>query len=81
VEVLSPGASNERRDREAKLKLYSAWGVQEYWIVDWRGQCVAVYRRRQARLRLASTLGRDDTLTSTLLPGFAIAVAQLFDRA
>lgn len=30
VEVLSPGAENERRDREAKLKLYSSRGVQEY---------------------------------------------------
>jgi Uma2 family endonuclease len=30
VEVLSPGALNERRDREAKRKLYSAYGVQEY---------------------------------------------------
>src|SRR5205085_1491121 len=36
VEVLSPGLTNERRDREAKLKLYSRRGVLEYWIVDWR---------------------------------------------
>ena len=34
VEVLSPGESNIRRDREAKLKLYSVQGVQEYWIAD-----------------------------------------------
>ena len=30
VEVLSPGASNERRDREATLKLYSRRSVAEY---------------------------------------------------
>lgn len=30
VEVLSPGSTNERRDREAKLKLYSNRGVEEY---------------------------------------------------
>jgi Uma2 family endonuclease len=36
VEVLSPGADQERRNRELKRKLYSARGVQEYWIVDWR---------------------------------------------
>src|SRR5918911_189456 len=36
VEVLSPGPLQERRDREAKLKLYESRGVQEYWIVDWR---------------------------------------------
>src|SRR3712207_5956267 len=34
VEVLSPGAVNERRDREAKLRLYARQGVDEYWIVD-----------------------------------------------
>src|SRR5204863_1423112 len=34
VEVLSPGAANERRDREAKLRLYTRQGVEEYWIVD-----------------------------------------------
>lgn len=38
VEVLSAGGTNERRDKEAKLKLYSLKGVQEYWIVNWRLQ-------------------------------------------
>jgi Uma2 family endonuclease len=79
VEVLSPGAANERRDRQAKLKLYSVEGVQEYWIADWRAQTVAVYRRQRAQLRLAATLGRDDMLTSPLLPGLALPVARLFE--
>ena len=35
IEVLSPGAKNERRDREAKLKLYARRGVREYWIINW----------------------------------------------
>jgi len=30
IEVLSPGKNNERRDKEAKLKLYSVEGVREY---------------------------------------------------
>lgn len=34
VEVLSPGAENVRRDKQAKLKLYSVQGAHEYWIVD-----------------------------------------------
>ena len=34
VEVLSPGKNNETRDKEAKLKLYSLYGVREYWICD-----------------------------------------------
>ena len=80
VEVLSPGAANEWRDREAKLALYSHYGVEEYWIIDWRAQTVSVYRRHQAQLRLEASLRRRDTLTSPLLPGFALPVAQLFDR-
>ncbi|HLH22285.1 MAG TPA: Uma2 family endonuclease [Chloroflexota bacterium] len=91
VEVLSPGAANERRDREVKLQLYSAFGVEEYWLLDWRQQTVAVYRRRGAggaaagasevaSLQLVATLGPDDTLTSPLVPGFAVRVARLFGR-
>src|SRR5712691_7943129 len=78
VEVLSPGVENERRDREAKLKLYESRGVREYWIVDWRLQQLEVYRRDQAMLRLVATLFTEDVLTSPLLPGFSCPVARLF---
>lgn len=78
VEVLSPGSRKEYRDRQAKLKLYSVHGVQEYWIVDGRTQTVAVYRRKQARLQLVAALGDADTLTSPVLPGFVLPVARLF---
>lgn len=77
VEVLSPGSTNERRDREAKLKLYSHRGVLEYWIVDWRAQQVEVYRREDLALRLVATLYSTDALQSPLLPGFACQVATL----
>jgi Uma2 family endonuclease len=78
VEVLSPGTQNERRDREAKLKLYASRGVQEYWIVDWRLRQVEVYRREQATLRLIATLFVNDELSTPLLPGFTCPVARLF---
>jgi Uma2 family endonuclease len=78
VEILSPGTLNERRDREAKLKLYSRRGVLEYWIVDWRTQQVEVHQRENLALRLVATLYPADTLTSPLLPGFACEVASLF---
>jgi Uma2 family endonuclease len=78
VEILSPGTANERRDREAKLKLYSRRGVLEYWIVDWHAQQIEMYRREALALRLVATLYPADTLTSPLLPGFACQVATLF---
>jgi Uma2 family endonuclease len=78
VEILSPGAALQRRDREAKLTFYSTHGVDEYWMVDWSLQTVAVHRRADGALRLAMTLTRDDALTSPLLPGFSFPAAQLF---
>jgi Uma2 family endonuclease len=78
VEVLSPGRANARRDREAKLDLYSRRGVTEYWIVDWQRQQVEVHRREGLPLRLVATLGEADTLESPLLPGFALPLERLF---
>jgi Uma2 family endonuclease len=78
VEVLSPGAANTRRDREAKLRLYSTRGVREYWIVDWQAKSLQIYRREQAALKLALTLLAEDELTSPLLPGFKVKLARLF---
>ncbi|MGB7413087.1 MAG: Uma2 family endonuclease [Thermosynechococcaceae cyanobacterium] len=78
MEVLSAGHANERRDREAKLKLYSLKGVQDYWIVDWRLQQVEVYRRENTQLQLVETLLGSDQLDSPLLPGFQYQVECFF---
>src|SRR5258708_5166961 len=78
VEVLSPGAKNEHRDLEAKLKLYSRRGIGEYWVPDWRTQTVRVYRRTGEILELTMTLGATGTLSSPFLPGFSTPVAFLF---
>jgi len=78
VEVLAPGAGNERRDREAKLKLYSRRGVDEYWIVDWQTRSVSVFRRAGEPLQHAITLAGNDVLTTPLLPGFAASVDRFF---
>lgn len=78
VEVLSAGNENARRDREAKLKLYSSRGVEEYWIADWRLKNVEVYHRENARLVLVMTLIDDDELISPLLPGFSCVLSKFF---
>jgi Uma2 family endonuclease len=78
VECLSYGGNNEARDRQLKLKLYSARGVMIYWIIDWQRERVEVYERRGNQLVLRETLQLGDTLTGTLLPGFAMTVARLF---
>jgi Uma2 family endonuclease len=78
VEVLSAGKENHQRDCELKLKLYSLYGVQEYWIGDWQAQTIAVYRHGDGRLQLVGTFSQSDRLTSPLLPGFSLEVASVF---
>jgi len=78
VEILSAGETNEQRDKEVKLKLYSLYGVQEYWIVNWRLKTLDIYRRHNAQLQRVNTLLDGDILSSPLLPGLAIAIADIF---
>ena len=78
VEVLSPGAANEHRDRQAKLKLYSRRGVVEYWVFDPLGRSVDVFRSANGLLVPVATLSGEEHLTSPLLPGFSVQVDGLF---
>jgi Uma2 family endonuclease len=78
VEVLSASKEDLRRDKEAKLKLYSSRGVKEYWIADWRSRKLEVYRREQHQLKLVETLLGNDNIIPPLLPGFSCSVNQFF---
>lgn len=80
IEVLSPGRANERRDREAKLKLYDRRGVSEYWIVSWQQRAIDIYRRNDQRFELDKTVYETDTLESPILPGFSCPVSAVFKR-
>ena len=71
IEVLSAGETNVRRDREAKLKLYSTQGVQEYWIADRFERRLEVYRREEARLLV---------LIATLLPRFELPLSCIWEQ-
>jgi Uma2 family endonuclease len=79
IEILSPGSSNERRDRHVKRSLYAARGVGEYWIVDPENRSVEVHRRDEAgELIFEKSLQRIDDLTCGILPGFSVRVEALF---
>jgi Uma2 family endonuclease len=78
IEILSPGERNERRDRDLKLRLYSARGVREYWIIGRNPRQIEVYRRETGILVLAMTLLPGDEITTPLLPGFAYSLDRLF---
>ena len=79
IEILSPGASNEKRDRHIKRSLFALKGDGEYWIVDPENRCVEVHRRNQAGdLVFEKTLMQCDELTCAALPGFSVRVDSLF---
>jgi len=77
VEVLSP--STRRKDLELKLKLYERVAVQEYWIVDSERAAMTVYRLGPSGFGppLALFAAKGDILTSPLLPGLTVPVAEL----
>jgi Uma2 family endonuclease len=82
VEVVSPGSENARRDREAKLALYSRRDALEYWIIDPQARTVQVYARPHgdpARpLERRAEFHDEDALTSDLLAGFTVRVGTLW---
>lgn len=80
IEILSPGASNENRDREVKRRLYSTRGVSEYWIVDPETRTIEVSRKRkEGGLQPSVVLASEDDLTSPILPDFRVPVSQIFE--
>jgi len=80
IEILSPGSSNVRRDRVAKLQLYAKHDVPEYWIIDLKNRAIERYINRDSSLMLEETLGDEGTLTTSALPGFSCRVSEIFSQ-
>jgi Uma2 family endonuclease len=73
VEVLSPSESPARIHR--KLKQYFQAGVKEVWLVDLDSRQVEVWTGPSLPDR---ALVEGDLLTSSLVPGFALPLAEIF---
>jgi Uma2 family endonuclease len=79
IEVLSPGTEN--RDRTIKLKAYSKFGVQEYWMANEKKEAAEVWRRKGQKLGFHALLDSTQTLTTPLLPGLEIALEKIFKKS
>ena len=77
VEILSP--STARRDLTRKRALYAKHRVPEYWIVDPDDETLDRYQLSGDEFVLQAHLGRTDTLTSPLFPGFSLALEEIFE--
>ena len=76
IEVISP--SNTRRHVEEKLVDYHSIGVLECWLVDFASQTVEIWQLGSESMTRLSTLGVGDTLISEVLPGFELAIDDIF---
>ncbi len=75
VEVKSP--SESWKDLQAKINEYFTAGVQEIWVLEPEERLLSVYRVDER----PRTLHADEQISSPLLPGFEIPVAELFRDA
>ena len=80
VEVRSP--STWRFDIGRKKDNYERHGLGELWLVDTAADTVYVFRRsrrEESQFDLSLDFSPGETLTSPLLPGFALPVATIFE--
>ena len=75
VEVLSP--SNTRGEIHAKVADYLAAGTVLVWLVEPESRSVVTYRELLHPVRHS---GEDRLDAGEVLPGFAVRVAELFER-
>jgi Uma2 family endonuclease len=79
IEIGSP--STRSRDETIKRRLYERSDVREYWIVDPEIDVIRVYRRADGGFERPVELSAEagDVLTTPLLPGLVIPIAQVFE--
>lgn len=78
VEVLSGSTSSY--DRGEKKGIYARNGVREYWIVDPRARTVLQFALSAANYGAPTVLDEAGTISSTVLAGLKLELAELFAR-
>ncbi len=76
VEVLSP--SSQRHDRVRKLRLYAAFGVREYWLVQPYPAVIEVLQLIGTDYRVAGAYTDTETLHSPTFPDLALDLSAVF---
>jgi Uma2 family endonuclease len=79
VEIISE--TTRKKDEVTKRKLYERFGVQEYWLLDPELETVKIFRRERQVFGRALELSKEanDVLTTDLLPGFDLAITEIFE--
>ena len=77
IEIISP--SSAIYDRNTKADTYAALGVKELWLIDEASGIIEVRILEGDRYSSSIVFDRDDQLKSTVLSGFQMRVADVFD--
>ena len=77
VEVLSPG--NKVKELRNKYDIYEESGVKEYWLVSPQDETFLIYTLIDEKYQASRLMTYGDTVTSTVLPGFALDLTELFE--
>jgi Uma2 family endonuclease len=78
VEILSPGT--RERDLKTKRKIYSKFGILEYWIVDPEAETVEVLVWSEIGYVKAGLYAKWGRISSPLLPNLQVALAEVFQK-
>jgi Uma2 family endonuclease len=79
IEILSPG--NNKKELRNKFEAYEEAGVLEYWIINSAEKNLLRYILIEGRFRAARPFTIDDELATSILPGFALNLDNLFADA
>ncbi len=77
IEVLSPG--NNSKEIISKFEVYEQAGVKEYWVVSPQNQTLVVNTLNAGKYYPSRQMAKGDIVTSAILPGFSLNLAELFD--
>ncbi len=79
VEVLSPG--NTRMELLNKYRVYEEFGVKEYWVVSQSDQNVLIYTLNgDGKFQPSKIFTLSEKITSSVLPGFELALDDVFEE-
>ena len=78
VEVLAPSSVTVDSRGGAKYKLYAAYAVPEYWIVDPRARTIEVFSDPDSKIGYRTRRVFEGELVAATLAGFSLDVTGLF---
>ena len=78
IEILSPG--NTKMELLNKYRVYEEFGVKEYWVVSQSDQSILIYTLNEmGKFQPSKIFTLSEKITSTALPGFELALDDVFE--